>query len=195
MIKIKLITWGFICSLLLSCSASEDDSNLSPLDNVSGTYSFTTSNIDAYCTDGSIGTYPALALNFNITQSGTSLTFANTNTAGVPGITFLSSTELNGNLSSNNSFVANQFATAIFDGIAGEVTLSYNVSGTFSSTGWSGNYEYSAFFQSLSETCYYSTTFSGSKSSANTLDSISMVKEKSLSDNYLDKLFIGILPQ
>jgi hypothetical protein len=64
----------------------------------------------------------------------------------------------------NASFITTQILTATIDGLEGNVTLTYNISGNFTTSGWSGNYSYTALSQAgLLPTCTYTSTFSGNK--------------------------------
>jgi hypothetical protein len=140
-----------------------ESTNSSGFPDVAGRYSFNTSAIGVSCTDGSTATNPAIALNFDIVQTDNQITLVNTNAAGgIPGITIIDSTDASGNVQKNSKFITSQITTATIDGIAGTVSLNYNVSGTFTSTGWSGTYTFTA-TSGILGTCTFSSTFTGDK--------------------------------
>ena len=136
---------------------------------VGGVYSFSTNPVDFQCTDGAEGTNPPLSLNFIVHQEGNQIELRNKafDDGGVtPGFEIIESTQLEGNLGRNSTFIANQSATAIIDGIPGESTVNYTVSGEFTGSGWAGDYSYSVFAQDLFVTCNFNTKFEGEKTTA-----------------------------
>jgi hypothetical protein len=143
--------------------ASPTSTNSSGFPNVAGRYSFNTGTVSVSCSDGATSTNPAIALNFDVTQNANVITLANTNESGnIPGITIIDSTDSAGNVQQNSSFITTQIATANIDGISGTVNLNYNLTGSFSSNGWSGTYAYTASSASLGS-CTFTTSFTGSK--------------------------------
>jgi hypothetical protein len=154
--------------LLLAACGSDDESNaiqgLENVTDVSGHYSMITSALSAECTDGTSDTFPALALSGTITHTGNNVLFTNDNAGGnTPGITILEQDDMDGVIESSGRFVMTSTATIQIDGVSGDNTASYNLSGYFNDSGWSGDYVYSLYFQSIGGSCEYSTTFSGSK--------------------------------
>ena len=172
---------GIITIFLSSCGSDSDTAtnNSSGYPDVAGRYSFNTSTFNISCSDGSSGTNPAIALNFDVTQNANVITLVNTNAAGgIPGITFLESTDATGNIQTNSSFIITQIATATFDGISGIVNLSYNQTGSFTSTGWSGTYTYTATSATLGS-CTFTASFTGSKIiTANSINTSKQINEK-----------------
>jgi len=170
----------FALTLIQSCSSGGGDSTPAPtttnstgFPEVSGRYSFNTSTFNISCSDGSTATNPAIALNFDITQNANVITVVNTNASGgIPGITILDTTGTTGNVQTDSSFIATQISTATITGITGTVSLNYNISGKFTSNGWSGTYIYNMSTASLG-TCTFTSPFSGSKISAVTAAKIS----------------------
>ncbi len=145
-------------------SAPASTTNQTGFPEVAGRYSFNTNTVSVSCTDGSTTTNPAIALNFDVTQNANVITLVNTNAAGgVPGITFLDSTNATGNVQTNSAFIVTQISTASITGISGTVTLNYNITGNFISNGWNGTYAYTMNAASLSGSCTFTTSFSGTK--------------------------------
>lgn len=156
-----------ILSIILTACGGGDSSptstNSSGFPDVAGRYSFNTGSVSFSCSDGSTGTNPAIALNFDVTQNANVITLANTNASGnIPGITIIDSTDSAGNVQENSSFIVTQIATANIDGISGTVNINYNVTGSFTSSGWSGTYTYTASSASFGS-CRFTTSFTGSK--------------------------------
>ena len=154
--------------ILSACSSGGGDSspastNSSGYPDVAGRYSFNTGTFNISCSDGSTGTNPAIALNFDVIQNANVITLVNTNAAGgIPGITFIDSTDATGNVQTNSSFIITQITTANIDGISGTVNLNYNQTGSFLSNGWRGTYTYTASSVSLGS-CTFTASFTGSK--------------------------------
>lgn len=129
---------------------------------VAGTYPFTTKSISMSCSDGSSDTFSAIAFNVTVTQSANKVSLESDATI-TPGLTIIETTGTTGNIETSGTFIATQTSTVTIDGVIGNITLSYNISGTFTTSGWAGNYKYTAFFQSYSLSCTYTTTYSGNK--------------------------------
>jgi len=136
--------------------------NSSGYPEVAGLYSFKTGSISVSCTDGSSDTLSAIAFNITVTQTDNKISFQS-DAGDTPGITITETSGTSGNIETDASFIVTQTSTATVDGIAGNITLNYNLSGAFSTSGHSGTYKYSAYFQSYYITCTYTTSFSGSK--------------------------------
>ena len=163
---IKIIIVSILAIFVSACSSGSNDSTsteASNFPNVAGRYSFNTSAFSFSCSDGSTGSNPPIAVNFDVSQNVNEIVLLNVNSGGnFPGITFIDSTDLAGNVQANYSFIATQIATANVDGIRGTVNLKYTLEGDFSSNGWSGTYTYSASSPSLGS-CTFTATFNGSK--------------------------------
>ena len=164
----KIYIISILTIILSACSSEGGDStpaptNLSGFPDVAGRYSFNTDTFNISCSDGSTGTNPAIALNFDVIQNVNVITLVNTDaTGGIPGITFIDSTDTTGNVQTNSSFIVTQIATADIDGISGTVNVNYNLTGSFSSNGWSGAYTYIA-SSAPSGSCTFTTLFTGTK--------------------------------
>lgn len=65
--------------------------------------------------------------------------------------------QLSGRFSMSSSLLAS------IERIEGNLSVSYNLLGYFNDMGWSGNYEFSIYFQSYRVTCTYSSPFEGDK--------------------------------
>jgi hypothetical protein len=131
---------------------------------VSGDYSIITSAISAKCSDGSTGTSSALAMTGKIIHDGQKVQFTNDNAGdSTPGITIIETDDLDGVIEDSGKFVMTSTATIQIDGVSGNNTASYHLSGYFNDSGWSGDYVYTVYFQSVNASCEYSTTFSGNK--------------------------------
>lgn len=164
--------------------SSSIELNASGFPGVVGRYSFNTSTFDVSCSDGSAGTNPGLGLNFDISQNANVITLINTNTSGgVPGITIIDSTAATGNIQENASFIVSQIVTATIDGIVGTVTLNYNISGRFTSNGWSGTYIYTASAASFGS-CTFESTFTGTKITTPTAASLTNSKSLYYIESY-----------
>ena len=155
---ISILPWLFI---LTGCGASSsgdsEPQGLVNVTNVSGNYSLITSAISASCTDGSSDTLPAISLIRAVTHNNQEFVLSG-GSSSVPGITVLEADPLSGVVQASGKFVGTSVILAQIDGIEGNVTVSYNLSGYFNDSGWAGDYEYSIYYQS-----YYSTTFEGYK--------------------------------
>jgi hypothetical protein len=180
---------------LMACSgggSSSAPANSSSFPDVAGRYSFNTDTLDFSCSDGAVGTNPAIALNFDVTQSANVITLKNTNAgSGIPGVTVIDSTGLTGNVQTNSSFIITEIATANIDGISGTVNLNYNQTGSFSSNGWSGTYTYTASSATIGS-CTFTTSFTGSKISTSTakISSILINENNDLPVNIYDQFSI-----
>ena len=183
-----MIKYLFIIASALAVSAcgggggggSPPSTNSSGFPDVAGRYPLNTSSFNVSCSDGSAGTNPPIALNLDVTQSVNAIRLTNTSSGGgAPSITIIESTSMTGNVETNASFITNQHATANLDGISGIVRLNYNITGNFSSNGWSGTYKYTASSSSLG-TCTYTASFSGTKITAAKAD----LASKQINDNY-----------
>ena len=155
-------------AILSGCGADSSDSNdtvgLNDVTNVSGNYSLITSAISTECTDGSTGTEPAIALSGQVIHTDNKVEFINDNNGDVIGITIIESDKTTGIVESNGKFIMTTATLAQQEGVEGNITISNNLSGYFSDTGWSGDYQYSVFYHDLSASCTSMTTFHGSKS-------------------------------
>lgn len=130
---------------------------------VAGNYSFKTSKNSWKCSDKSSGTGDAGSFNVLITQSVNTITATNSSFTSIPGITVIESTETTGNIEKDASFILSQTTIASIEGFSGKETINYHLDGAFTTSGWSGNYSYSVYFQDYKLTCDYSMTFSGDK--------------------------------
>lgn len=164
--------------LLSGCGGSGDDStptatNQSGFPAVAGRYSLNTSTFKISCSDGSTATTPAIALNFDISQNANVITLLNTNSSSsVPGITVIDSTANTGNVQENSSFITTQIITATIDGISGKTHVNYNLTGSFTSNGWSGTYTYIV-SPATSGSCTCTAPFTGTKITSAKADNIS----------------------
>jgi hypothetical protein len=172
----RLTAIGIITLLLAACGGGGVSNDVAPsgggggspepgesgFPDVAGRYSFNTNQIGVSCSDGSSTSNPPIALNFDILQEVNVITMFNTNTDGVPGITFIESTDASGNVQMDSSFIITQNALATISGISGTVNVAYNITGSFSGDGWSGNYVYTASSTSLGS-CTFTTNFTGTK--------------------------------
>ena len=146
-----------------------------------GTYAFTTAEISFTCSDNSSGTAPALSQNLVISQVDNVITMskpAGTST-DIPGITIINAGDNTGTITKSASFTTSQIITVYFDQLFSNATVNYSVTGTFTNSGWSGNYRFIVTFTDLAISCDYSTTFSGSK-----INSSTTAVEISDGDNY-----------
>jgi len=153
-------------------NGSGNSTNTIPLNaagfpNVAGNYSFNTKDVSYSCTDGSSGTNTPIALNFTVSQTDNTLTLTQTGSTGtIPGFTVTSITAAAGNVQKNAQFIINQSATATSTLIPGTLSVTYNTTGTFTTTGWSGTYKYSLYSAAYNATCNFTTTFTGDKIAA-----------------------------
>jgi hypothetical protein len=145
-------------------SSSNDVEKLSNTTNVAGNYTLITSAISAECTDGSSDTLKAIALSGDVSHTGNKIEFNNDNGGSGVGITVIEADTPSGIIEADGKFIMTSAVLAKQEGIDGNLTLSYNLSGYFNDTGWSGEYQYSVFFHAFSESCTYTTPFSGTKS-------------------------------
>lgn len=163
----KVISVVLISLSLVACGSDDEDSDVQGLENVtdvSGHYSMITSARSATCSDGSSDTLSALALSGTITQTGSNVLWVGDNQGeSTPGITLVESEAMDGVIEPSGRFVMNSTAIVQIQGITGNNTASYNLSGYFNDNGWAGEYVYTLYFQSLGASCEYSTTFEGYK--------------------------------
>jgi len=169
--KSAKLTYGLVITLMLSgCGGSgsggSDAEKLSGVSDVSGNYSMITSAISVECTDGSTDTLPAQALSGAIVHNGNKVEFFNDaqGPGSGSGITIIERDATDGIINEDGKFVITTSILASIDGIDGNLTINYHLSGYFNDSGWSGDYVYSFFSHNLSETCTFSSPFSGSKS-------------------------------
>ena len=187
---------GLLFLLLPACGGGDDAApagpppNESGYPNVVGTYAFNTTTFNYSCTDGETGTSPAVSFNIGISQSLNSLTLLNKSTGGTPGVTILESSGMTGNVTKSSSFTTSETATALVDGITGQVTIIWNLSGQFTSSSWSGNYQFTA--TGIGFSCTYKSTFSGEKISAQA--SLTTIKTAPQMDVYDPYHAIGQTP-
>ena len=151
--------------LLTACGSNGDTVTDTSIPNVAGTYAFNTSTFYGECADNSSDSFPGIAFNIIITQNLNTLTATRESGDGLvgTGITVVSSSGTTGNVQTDGTFILNQYAQVTIDGLTGIQTVSYNQTGVFSSSGWSGAYEYTVILTDYSVSCTYTTTFSGSK--------------------------------
>lgn len=168
----RMVSAFIFSAILTACGggggggATSSATDSSDYPSIAGRYSFNTDQINMSCSDGSSDIIPALALNFELTQDVNVVALLNANAlSGIPGITFIESTDLTGNVQANSSFIINQISTAYIDGISGAAYLNYNLTGSFYGNGWSGSYTYSI-SSAESGSCTFTTVFTGSKITA-----------------------------
>lgn len=154
-----------LLSLTLSCSGggSSSGGGVSKIDNVAGTYAFTTGTMNAACSNGNSTSIPAFSQNYYISQSGNIVTITGGSAPAPVGATLLSSSPPTGTVDSGNNFVMNGSAILAVSGVSGQVTASINYSGTFTTTGWSGVVTITYLFQSYNTSCRVTSNFSGTK--------------------------------
>ncbi|MDQ7818378.1 MAG: hypothetical protein RDU14_15230 [Melioribacteraceae bacterium] len=195
----RLIALFFISILLLgSCKKDEDNPvettgwkgrfNSSGFPDVIGNYSFNTKQFMVVGTDGTRDVANALAMNVVVTQDKNKIMITNTDNSPSPGITILEATALEGNIEKDGKFITNQYATANFEGIQGNVRLTYNVTGQFTPNGWSGDYVYTASPLNYNVTYTFTTTFTGDKINSSSM--ILIKSEKVLNNQLLDMMSI-----
>ncbi|MBL4796604.1 MAG: hypothetical protein JKY50_04255 [Oleispira sp.] len=155
-------------AILSGCGGDSSDSNdtvgLNDVTNVSGNYSMITSAISTECSDGSTATEPAIALSGQIIHTDNKVEFIGDDNEGTAGQTIIETDRATGIIESNGKFIITKVVLAQVEGIEGNLTYSFNHSGYFNDTGWSGDYQYSVFFHNLSASCTSQTTFYGTKS-------------------------------
>lgn len=158
-----------ICLLsiyLTGCGAGSDGDDqpqgLVDVSNVSGNYSLITSAISMSCTDGSTDTLSAISLVRTITHTNQEFVLSGSPSSAA-GLTVIESDEFSGVVEPSGKFVGSASIIAQMDGIDGNLTVTYNLSGYFNDIGWSGDYKYNIYFQDFGVTCKYSTTFEGYK--------------------------------
>lgn len=152
---------------------------------VNGKYSFTTSSISYTCSDSSSGKIDPLS--FNLTAITTGNTIVLSGDGGTTtGITIDEADPLSGTVESDNTFVTNANVTGSITGV-GKVLIHYHLSGTFTETGWSGDYNYTATGVDTVFTCEYKSTFSGTKQEETATDTtepiVGLVAEFKFSGN------------
>ena len=157
--------------LALGCVHDKDDNfnpaadiplNSDGFPHVAGKYSFSTSTIKMTCTDGGVGSVPAVSFNVDVSQTGNELNLSGGSSA-VPGATVVEQGDWFGLIGKTGSFTLNRALIVDYDALVGLSDLTYTVSGQFTKTGWAGNYEISAYMRNYLVTCNYKTTFTGEK--------------------------------
>lgn len=137
---------------------------------ISGTYSFTTNQFNWKCSDGSVGSTPAVSFNLSVVQlDGNTLQCFNTDTTSTPqaGYTLISSSGLKGTVEKAEGNIADFLlsSTVIYNVVTstyvGEMTINNNIDGEFTNNSWEGNFTYTMHVRNGS--CEYSTTFRGIK--------------------------------
>lgn len=138
--------------------------NASGFPDVAGKYALNTSTVSYTCTNGSSGTIAPLALNLDVTQNVNQLSISNpAATASMlgSGFTLTSTTGTTGNVERNGHYILNQTLIGTLSSFSGTFTINYNLTGYFSMTGWSGNYQYIIYNDYDRITCTYTTPFTG----------------------------------
>lgn len=131
---------------------------------VAGVYSFTTGILSYECSDGSFGQAPEFSQNSEVVQDGNEIRLFDTTeraSSESVGFVFKSETETKGLIQRNGRFSLSKSALATFIDFSMDARLSYSFVGTFDSTGWFGDYEYSATFLEAGYTCTYRSVFYG----------------------------------
>jgi hypothetical protein len=82
--------------------------------------------------------------------------------ASTVGTKVVSASTISGPVSRSGSFTATGSALFI-DAVVGYIRASYRISGQFSGSSWSGQYETTALFEDAGGSCRYLSNFSGSK--------------------------------
>ena len=155
---------ALMAGVMCGCdSGGGGDDGGAGLGNVSGTYSFTTDTITWTGSDGSSGTIAALAFNLRVTQRGNTITFTQGDRNATAGLTVIEESVGTGIIETDGAFIGTSTALAQIAGIPGNLTVTYNLDGQFTSSGWSGDYSYIVFAQDLWLTLTYTTTFRGDK--------------------------------
>jgi len=147
-----------------SSSSSNDVEKLKNVTNVAGNYTIITSVFSIECSTGFTDTSKAIALSGNILHSGNKIEFIGDEEDSGVGLTIIENDKPSGIIEPDGKFIMTSAILARQEGIDGNLTLSYNVSGYFNDTGWKGDFEYSIFFHESSMNCVYSSPFYGSKS-------------------------------
>ncbi|MEY4064884.1 MAG: hypothetical protein RIR26_1092 [Pseudomonadota bacterium] len=133
-----------------------------------GTYSYSFSQMNYKCSDGSIGISQGVALQMAVTVSGSMLYFVQTAASGTAsqekatavGTRVISSTTPSGPVDSKGEFFAT--STALLDDPSlGYMRVSYKWEGKFTDSGWSGEHTSSVYFEDMLVTCTYTATFRG----------------------------------
>lgn len=140
---------------------SSSGGSASDFPDVSGDYSLTTSAIDYTCSDNSAGSIPPLSLNLSILQDNSMLRAPEAEP--VPGFEFLDDSGLSGNVAMDRSFVMQKNVRAYIEVVDSKASVTYSLSGDFSSNGWSGDYEFSFLLDDAPLACTYVSTFTGSR--------------------------------
>jgi len=162
------LTYGLVFALMLSgCGGSgdgEDVDKLNTVTDVSGRYTMITSAISIKCTDGSTDTAPAIAISGTIEHIGNRITFFNDDDSPPIGGTIIEEDEnTDGIIESDGKFILSTSAVVKLDGISGNITLIYTISGYFNDTGWRGTYFFTSFISRLCYYLYLLITFFGNK--------------------------------
>jgi hypothetical protein len=162
--------FGLALITIISCGGGGDESsspswtgpvNAAGFPDVEGKYSFNTGPISYTCTDGTNGTLSAIAMNFELSQNANQLFFYNPAASSIPGITIIARGTGTANIDKTGYFIGNQRIIATISPAPGTNTIDYNLSGHFSMTGWSGNYQYVMYNDYYKVSCTCNTTFTG----------------------------------
>jgi hypothetical protein len=167
--------------LLFACGGGGGDSTQAPIivnpsgyPDVAGTYSMNIKSTAVTCSDGSATTVDAMAKNFTVTQNINQINLAGTSTP-IPlpsNITVVSKSDLSGNVDPAGNFIVNGTVVAQIGSVPGQTSYSYNFTGAFTSSGWSGYLKYSVLNATIPVSCTGTTTFTGERISKSTVQSV-----------------------
>lgn len=134
---------------------------------VAGNYSFITDTISYTCNNGESGKSAPVALNFAITQTDNRLVAKGLSPVEIPGVTIIQSNDMAGNIEKTGSFIMNRMIIMTINTMPGTNTISFNLNGQFTTSGWGGDYTFVQFNNYYNLTCNSRTTFKGDYVSPN----------------------------
>ena len=134
---------------------------------VAGEYSFKTSTFSVACSDGSSGPSDSLSMTLDIAQKGYQLKLASYNPLP-SNITISQENELSGTVDYDGNFILSRSIVAAITGYSGNFTVTYTVKGTFSTSGWSGTYQFTMYNDVDKASCTATATFTGNLQSEDT---------------------------
>lgn len=169
-----------LCISLTGCGEDGSDSgsgngdvsdlpiNSSGFPIVSGTYAMKTNAYNLNCSTGTSSKVAATSFNVNLSQNINEITVSTTSNEESPGITVYSESDPTGLIEKNGGFTLNSSMTGNLTGVS-DLVASQSYSGTFGSSGYSGEGSINIIYTDLGGSCSGTYSFSASKLGAKSL--------------------------
>ena len=154
---------GFVA--ISGCNSDNSTSWDGPLNadgfpQVAGNYSLTTSDIVYNCSDGSVGQLVGTTFDVAVQESGSTLTMTDTEEVLPLNASIVSQAAATGDIGGDASFALTKVLPVEVSGETELVPVTYDITGTFTTSGASGDYNFTAEDPNSGVTCIYTATFS-----------------------------------